>query len=57
MIIGSLPFIMAALIYVVNRDYIMVLFTDTRGWIALGIAGTSLTLGILIIAKMIRFEI
>ena len=57
MIIGSLPFIMAGLIYIVNRDYIMILFTDPRGWIALSIAGTSMTLGITIIAKMVRFEI
>jgi len=57
MIIGSLPFVMSLLIYVVNRDYIMILFTDSRGWIALGIAGTMMSMGILIIAKMIRFEI
>ncbi|MCB1832017.1 MAG: type II secretion system F family protein [Geminicoccaceae bacterium] len=57
MIIGSLPFIMSLLIYLVNRDYIMVLFTDQRGWVALGIAAGMMSTGIFVITKMIRFEI
>jgi tight adherence protein B len=57
MIVGSLPFIMAVLIYLVNHDYIMQLFTDPRGWLLVGIGLTSLLLGVLVMAKMIRFEI
>ena len=57
MIIGSLPFIMAVLIYVVNTEYMMRLFTDPRGWMMIGGGLTSLALGITVMAKMIKFEI
>jgi len=56
-IIGSLPFIMFAIIYLINSGYITQLFTDPRG-IAMVIAGiVSMGIGILVMAKMIRFEI
>lgn len=57
MIIGSLPFIMSGVIYMVNPDYISGLVTDTRGWIMIGAALTSLLLGVIVMMKMIRFEI
>ena len=57
MIIGALPFIMAVLIYVVNTEYMMRLFTDPRGWMMIGGGLTSLGLGIAVMAKMIKFEI
>lgn len=57
MIIGSLPFIMAFVIYMVNPDYISGLVTDTRGWMLIGAASASLLLGVIVMAKMIRFEI
>jgi tight adherence protein B len=57
MIIGSLPFIMCALISFVNPGYMSVLFTDPRGWVMIGIGLTSLLIGLAVMAKMIRFEI
>ena len=57
MIIGSLPFIMFGVIYLIDPDYVMKLFVDPRGWMLLGAGLTSLGLGIGIMAKMIRFEI
>ena len=57
MIIGSLPFIMTGVIFVVNPDYIMTLFTDPRGTIALTMAGCSMSTGIFVIARMVRFKI
>jgi len=57
MIIGSLPFVMTGVIYVVNPDYMMVLFEDPRGNMLLGMAFTSLSVGCLTIARMIKFEI
>lgn len=57
MIIGSLPFVMCAVISFVNPRYISSLFTDPRGWIMIGIGMTSLLIGLFIMAKMVRFEI
>jgi tight adherence protein B len=57
MIIGSLPFIMFGVIYLIDPDYVMKLFTDPRGWMLLAGGLTSLSLGLGIMAKMIRFEI
>ena len=57
MIIGSLPFVMCAVISFVNPNYMNVLFTDPRGWVMIGVGLTSLLIGLAVMAKMIRFEI
>lgn len=57
MIIGSLPFIMCALISFVNPSYMSTLFTDPRGWIMIAVGLASLLIGIFVMAKMVRFEI
>jgi tight adherence protein B len=57
MIIGSLPFVMCAVISVVNPNYMNLLFTDPRGWMMIGIGLSSLLVGLAVMAKMIRFEI
>jgi tight adherence protein B len=57
MIIGSLPFIMAGILFFVNPGYIERLFVDPRGWVMIGMGLTSLTMGLGVMAKMVRFEI
>jgi tight adherence protein B len=57
MIIGSLPFIMFFIIYLIDPDYAMKLFIDPRGWLLLGGGLVSLGLGLGVMAKMVRFEI
>ncbi len=57
MIIGSLPFIMCAVISFINPRYMSTLFVDPRGWIMIGMGLTSLLIGLFIMAKMVRFEI
>ena len=57
MIIGALPFIMFVLIWMVNSEYLMPLFTDPRGNWMLGIGLLWLVLGFGVMAKMVRFEI
>jgi tight adherence protein B len=57
MIIGSLPFIMFGVIYLVDPAYVMKLFTDPRGWMLLAAGMTSLGLGLGTMGKMVRFEI
>lgn len=56
-ILGALPFVMFGIIYTLNRPYVMQLFDDSRGIFLISAAGGSLLLGIIVMAKMIRFEI
>lgn len=56
-IIGSLPFIMFAILMIMNHDYIMTLFIDSRGMIVLGIGLAMILIGAMVMAKMVRFEI
>ncbi len=56
-ILGSLPFLMFAIIYMLNPDYETQLFIDPRGKIMLVVAGSLMTTGIAVMAKMVRFEI
>ncbi|MCJ8190191.1 type II secretion system F family protein [Sphingomicrobium aestuariivivum] len=56
-IVGSLPFIVFALIMMVNPDYMMNFFSDERLMIA-GMGGLLwMSIGVAIMAKMVRFEI
>lgn len=56
-IIGSLPFIMFAILYTVNKDYVMFLIEDSRGHILLAIGLAWLGTGFAAMAKMVRFEV
>ncbi|WP_343562737.1 type II secretion system F family protein [Kiloniella sp. b19] len=57
MILGSLPFVMFCLIYLVSNEYIMGMLNDPRGHVLIAAGLTSMTLGIAVMAKMVRFEI
>ena len=56
-IIGALPFIVAFLVYLTSPDYIMVLFKDPTGHLILASSGVWMTIGVLIMRKMINFKI
>jgi tight adherence protein B len=56
-ILGSLPFAMFGIVYCVNPSYASMLFTDPRGLLMLGGGLVSLGIAIVVIVKMIRFEI
>jgi tight adherence protein B len=56
-IIGSLPFIMCLLIYLVNEPYIAGLFTDPRGQYMIGGSLAMIGAGALVMRKMINFEL
>lgn len=55
-IIGSLPVVVAVLVYLSSPDYIMLLFTTTTGNIALAISGFWMFLGVMVMRKMINFD-
>jgi tight adherence protein B len=57
MIIGSLPFLMTGVLSVADRNYLSILFTDHLGNMLLAAGCSSMTLGVLVMAKMVRFEI
>jgi tight adherence protein B len=56
MIIGSLPFIVMALVYMVRPDYMTLLFTTTPGNVILLCCGFMMSLGILTMNKMVNFK-
>ncbi len=56
-IIGSLPFAMAAIMFVVSRDYILTLFHSQLGYIMLAGGGGMLLAGIGVMIKMVSFDI
>ena len=56
-IIGSLPFIVFGLVYMVNPGYMSDFFVDQRLMVA-GLGGLVwMSIGVFIMAKMINFEI
>ncbi|NBB48043.1 pilus assembly protein [Rhizobium sp. CRIBSB] len=56
-IIGALPFIVALLVYLTSPGYIMILFTDSRGHLILGVSAVWMSIGLLVMRNMINFEI
>jgi tight adherence protein B len=57
MIIGSLPFVMFGILFLINNAYIMTLVTTHAGNMMLALAGGMLLTGVAVMAKLIRFEI
>ena len=56
MIIGSLPIVVALLMLLVGRDYVMLLFTTDLGNLLVGIGVAMMTAGALVMRKMINFD-
>ena len=55
-IIGALPIIVMALVYFTSPDYIELLFTDQLGKLMLGCCGVWMSIGVLVMRKMINFD-
>lgn len=56
-IIGALPFLVGFLVYMGNPDYIQLLWTTKAGQIGLGACLTIMGVGIMVMKKMINFDI
>lgn len=56
-IIGSLPFIMFVLLFLLNASYMISLIQDPRGNLLLGVALAFIATGAGVMWKMVRFEI
>jgi tight adherence protein B len=57
MILGSLPFVVTAILFMTSPTYIKTLFADPRGIMLVGLAIGMLTIGIGTMIKMAKFEI
>ncbi len=55
-IIGALPFIVAGLVYITSPGYISLLFTTDKGNLIMMCAGVWMSIGILVMRKMINFK-
>ncbi len=56
MIIGSLPFVVASILSLINPGYIMILIDETAGNIMIGVGLAWMGLGTFIMAQMINFD-
>ena len=56
-ILGAMPFIMGVIIYLLNPNYIVPLFSDERGQMMIYGGLSSIAIGIIVMARMIRFKI
>jgi tight adherence protein B len=55
-IIGSLPILVMGALFFVAREYLMLLFTTTPGNFMLAIGAVTMTCGVLVMRKMINFD-
>ncbi len=55
-IIAALPFVVMVMVYVTSPDHIMLLFTDQLGHVMLGAGAFWMTLGVIVMRKMISFD-
>lgn len=56
-IVGSLPFVIGGVLYLVNPDYVMTLFTTPMGLLLFGVGVLSFLCGTAVLMKMIRFDV
>ena len=56
-IIGSLPFIVGTLVYLMSPDYISLLWTTSTGRMMMGAGGLWMSIGVFVMKKMINFDL
>ncbi|MFA6153960.1 type II secretion system F family protein [Mesorhizobium sp.] len=56
-IIGALPFIVAFLVYLSSPTYLMPLFTTSVGHLVLGCSAVWMSIGIMVMRKMMNFDV
>jgi len=57
LVITFLPFVLGGFIYLVNPDFMSVLFTDPCGWVMIGISLILIALGYFVISKIVSIEV
>lgn len=56
-IIGGLPFAIAGMLMLINREYIMRMFTMTCGWVMIGVILVLMSIGAFAISKITNIEV
>jgi tight adherence protein B len=56
-IIGSLPFVVGLILYLINRPYILSMFKEPCGWIMLALIVILIGAGYMIIRKIVSIEV
>ncbi len=56
MIIGALPFLVGLIVYLTTPDYISILFETFTGRVVMAISAVWMSIGILVMSKMINFK-
>ncbi len=56
-VLGGLPPLFLLYLLVAQRDYVIVLFTDPRGWVMLALAAALLGLGAFWMSKLVKVEV
>lgn len=55
--VSLVPVVLAVFIYLINKDFMSLLFTNTCGWIMIGAAVLGIALGFMIISKMMQIDV
>lgn len=56
-ILGSLPFLMFAILLLINPDYVLMLVYDPRGRMIMGVGLGFIAMGVAVMYKLVRFRI
>jgi tight adherence protein B len=56
-ILTALPVVLGLVLYLINKTYIGRMFGDPCGWIMMGVAAVMITIGFLIIRKIVDIEV
>ncbi len=56
-LIAMIPPILAVVVYLINPDFIEKLFTETCGYVMIGVAVTGIVLGFVVINKVVQIEV
>lgn len=56
-ILTVLPIVLGLVLYIINQEYIGRMFTDPCGWIMLGVSALMITIGFLVIRKIVDIHV
>jgi tight adherence protein B len=56
-ILTGLPVALGLVLYMINKEYIGRMFSDPCGWVMLGVAAMMMTIGFLIIRKIVDIQV